>query len=126
MCTCGHVYVYVWVCVCVSRYTAVADAWMKQVTEDFGSDHVWQMDGFFANGSSWGAEHDQPSPSSPPPVPCEWSAAINNTYLAGYVHGKALGYPTLPEAKAACLLPASSYLVAYQCARWPLRSRAFG
>ena len=37
-------------------YTAVADRWMAQIIKDFGSDHVWQMDGFFANGSSWGLE----------------------------------------------------------------------
>ncbi len=27
-------------------YTEVADAWMKQVIADFGSDHAWQMDAF--------------------------------------------------------------------------------
>ena len=78
-------------------YTSVADAWMKQVTADFGSDHVWQMDGFFANGSSWGAAPEAP------PVPCVWSAAISNTYLNGYVHGAVLEFSTLDEAKAACL-----------------------
>ena len=36
-------------------YTAVAEKWMEQIVQDFGSDHVWQMDSFFANGSSWGA-----------------------------------------------------------------------
>ena len=29
-----------------SLYTKVADAWMKQVIADFGSDHAWQMDAF--------------------------------------------------------------------------------
>ena len=27
-------------------YTEVADAWMKQIIADFGSDHAWQMDAF--------------------------------------------------------------------------------
>ena len=36
-------------------FTKVADAWMKQVIADFGTDHAWQMDGFFGNGTGWGA-----------------------------------------------------------------------
>jgi hypothetical protein len=35
--------------------------------------------------------------------PCTWSAPINNTYLAGYVHGKSVSLLSLSEAKAACL-----------------------
>ena len=27
-------------------YTKVADAWMKEVIADFGTDHAWQMDAF--------------------------------------------------------------------------------
>ena len=71
-------------------YTAVADKWMEQIVADFGSDHVWQMDAFFSNGSGWGAElpvAPEP-PAAPAAVPCAWSAAIKNTYLAGYVNGK--------------------------------------
>ena len=30
-------------------FTRVADAWMAQIIADFGSDHAWQMDAFFAN-----------------------------------------------------------------------------
>ena len=46
------------------------------------------MDAFFANGSGWGAELPvAPEPPPATPAPCVWSAAINNTYLAGYVHG---------------------------------------
>ena len=85
-------------------YTAVADKWMEQIVADFGSDHVWQMDAFFSNGSGWGAElpvapePPEPLPVAPATVPCAWSAAINNTYLAGYVHGK------LPAARTRLLL----------------------
>ena len=55
------------------------------------------MDSFFANGSSWGA------PEDPLLVPCVWSAALNNTYLGGYVHGAPMSFTTLAGAKAACL-----------------------
>ena len=37
-------------------FTKVADAWMKQIIADFGSDHAWQMDGFFGNGTGWGMD----------------------------------------------------------------------
>ena len=82
---------------------------MKQVTLDFGSDHVWQMDGFFAGGSGWGADAPSGDALAPVPaqVPCKWSAAINNTYLVGYIHSGPLSFPTLVEAKAACLEPAN-------------------
>lgn len=28
-------------------YTRVADAWMKQIIADFGTDHAWQADAFW-------------------------------------------------------------------------------
>ena len=88
-------------------YTAVADQWMSQILRDFGSDHVWQMDAFFANGSSWGAANSGASAHGQTRPPCVWSAALVNTYLAGYVHGKAESFATLAAAKAACLDPAN-------------------
>jgi hypothetical protein len=123
-------------------YTSIADAWVKNVIADFGSDHVWQMDSFFADGSSWGAipqgftaeiqvaepvkykisdagrngivESTASLGLAPGLPPCVWSAAINNTYLAGYVapsgtcevppcRATLVSLPTLAEAKAACL-----------------------
>ena len=45
-------------------FTRVADAWIKQVIEDFGSDHAWQMDGFFGNGTGWGGAEQPPQESS--------------------------------------------------------------
>jgi hypothetical protein len=99
-------------------YTSIADAWVNSVIADFGSDHVWQMDSFFANGSSWGTTSDEghnsvidSSASSELDAvlpPCVWTAAINNTYLAGYVTpscggvGTSVSFPTLWEAKTAC------------------------
>ena len=40
-------------------YTRGADAWMAQIIADFGSDHAWQADAFFGNGTSWGAEEEE-------------------------------------------------------------------
>eukprot|EP00035_Acanthoeca_spectabilis_P021929 m.440986 g.440986 ORF g.440986 m.440986 type:complete len:917 (-) comp18600_c0_seq1:173-2923(-) len=85
-------------------YTAVADRWMEQIVADFGSDHVWQMDAFFANGSGWGVA--PPTESAARPA-CVWSDPIPNTYLEGYVHGQPVSFPTLSAAQAACLLPAN-------------------
>ena len=97
-------------------YTAVADKWMAQVTEDFGSDHVWQMDGFFADGSGWGAavasdasdENDtsvvvdaSEENDTASVVPCAWSTEKKNSYLVGYVHGHSESFATLAKAKAA-------------------------
>jgi hypothetical protein len=38
-------------------FTKVADAWAAQIVADFGPvTHAWQMDAYFGNGTSWGAE----------------------------------------------------------------------
>ena len=88
-------------------YTAVADRWMEQIVADFGSDHVWQMDAFFANGSGWGAEELPVAlPATVPP--CVWSAGINNTYLAGYVHGKFSRQNSTPAVDAAAAAATSA------------------
>ena len=60
---------------------------MKQIIADFGTDHVWQMDGFFAGGTGWGEEEAQDEEETPAEgaaaVNCTWSYARNDTYLAG-------------------------------------------
>lgn len=67
-------------------YTEIADAWMKQIISDFGSDHVWQVDAFFGNGTGWGsAPHEHQEPPEPHEA-CEWSSAMENTYLKGCAH----------------------------------------
>ena len=43
---------------------------MKQLLADFGSSHVWQMDDFFANGTSWGAT---------PPAASRWESCGANS-----------------------------------------------
>lgn len=81
------------------NFGRVADAWMKNLCSDFGcTDHFYQMDGFFHNGTSWGGT------AALLPAACSWSAAINDTYLAGCPHGKSPcdSRATLDAAFAAC------------------------
>ena len=92
-------------------YTKVADAWIAQIISDFGSDHVWQMDAFFANGSTWGRnigneKHHFSSSQNvemSENVSCVWSDPIKNTYLKGDLPVGHVAFPTLTEAKTACL-----------------------
>ena len=71
-------------------FTRVADAWMAEIIRDFGSDHVWQMDGFFAGGTGWGVEEEEEEDEA-----CEWSPPSNGTYLAGCARG-----PDSPSSSA--------------------------
>jgi hypothetical protein len=64
-------------------FTRVADAWMAQIIADFGTDHVWQMDGFFSGGTGWGMVEGPEKEA----VACEWSTPSNGTYLAGCAQG---------------------------------------
>ena len=85
-------------------FTKVADAWMKQILTDFGTDHVWQMDGYFGSGTGWGQDppvdhrwgrnpplHDKSTQNGN--VTCEWSAANKNSYLKGCAKRHALDHP---------------------------------
>lgn len=94
-------------------FTEVADAWMKQIMTDFGTDHVWQMDGFFAGGTGWGVEELVEAVGVV--INCTWSAARNSTYLKGCAEGAAHtprqapgvsckpNFDSLSEAQAACV-----------------------
>ena len=110
-------------------YTKVADAWMKQMIEDFGSDHVWQADAYLGNGTGWGGTPDDPSEEEEQAeleleleldfevatTPCTWSAKIPNTYLAECAtrttpglaaeaaSSKCPSFVTVAEAQAACV-----------------------
>lgn len=56
---------------------------MKQVIADFGSDHAWQMDGFFGNGTGWGGAEPsgQDSGAEERPVHAHvWGHGSNVTY----------------------------------------------
>ena len=106
-------------------YTRVADAWMKQIISDFGTDHVWQMDGFFAGGTGWGEDEGEEAA-----VDCTWSPAHNGTYLKGCAGPTLLGSPcqpgfaTLDEAKTSCVSSkwADCTGVTYQAGIYQLRS----
>eukprot|EP00041_Stephanoeca_diplocostata_P017586 m.357678 g.357678 ORF g.357678 m.357678 type:complete len:490 (-) comp20756_c0_seq2:1213-2682(-) len=106
----------------------IADRWMHTLLNDFGTaGHVYQMDGFFANGTSWGAslpsDYDAEtfqnvSPVTPPSPrrhsysgtrehsetpACVWSAPVDNAYLAGYCCNKnTTVWQNLSVAKRAC------------------------
>ena len=107
-------------------FTAVADAWAKEVVSDWDSDHVWQMDAFFGNGSGWGDDGGAPeevtaasaaaaAAAAPAAPSCTWSAVHANTYLEGCAtpaggasqqvgQCQCVCFDTLADAQAACEL----------------------
>ena len=107
-------------------YGEIADAWMKQMIADFGTDHWWQLDGYFDGGTApWAslsataaaarpptsrvASH---APRHPPTIttlpltaplpPCTWSPITPDTYLADCPSSGCKDFPTLAAAQAAC------------------------
>lgn len=77
-------------------FTRVGDAWMKQIIADFGTDHVWQMDGFFSSGTGWGDEQEHQGEEAAAAMVaaaanCTWSTAHNDTYLKGCAAQLTLG-----------------------------------
>jgi hypothetical protein len=84
-------------------YTRVADAWLKQLIADFGTDHVWQMDAYFANGTSWG-ETPPLDAGVESVVACEWAGPFPNTYIEGCANGSSPcpSFASLAAAQAAC------------------------
>ena len=36
------------------HYGMIADMWMKEMVADFGTDHWWQLDGYFNGGIGQG------------------------------------------------------------------------
>lgn len=100
------------------NFGRVADAWMLHLCTDFGcDDHYYQMDGFFHNGTSWGGDR------LPPPA-CAWSAAINDTYLAGCTHGQApcKSHSSLDAAFDACAADAGCGGVTLEDGAFQLRA----
>jgi hypothetical protein len=97
---------------------------MRQIISDFGTDHVWQMDGFFGNGTGWSdvkprdcEENEKLAEgyalerkAGAKLVPCTWSEGENNTYLKGCANANANPndkdcrplFATLDKAQAAC------------------------
>ena len=99
------------------QFGAIADLWMETLVADFGTDHWYQLDGYFNGGTApW---YIMPSPSpvhtksiqSKAPVSthsrsnlvnCSWSEPMANTYLAGCSQG-CKSFATVLEAKAECV-----------------------
>lgn len=100
----------------------IADAWMQTLIADFGTDHWYQLDGYFNGGTApWrgakrrlqgtggrAVEYALPSrPSRPVRAgnpPCTWSGVVPG-YLAG-CDRDCESFATLAEAQAACIADA--------------------
>jgi alpha-N-acetylglucosaminidase len=60
----GHDYDTAWIDGRDPLFTRVADAWMSAIIAQFGSDHAWQVDAYFANGTGWGSETQEEEAAS--------------------------------------------------------------
>jgi len=89
----------------------IADLWMQTLIADFGTDHWYQMDGYFNGGTApWFTGPSSPSqllgPSHSSPVssdnpPCVWSTAVTDSYLPG-CDRDCEAFDTVDEAQQAC------------------------
>eukprot|EP00759_Apiculatamorpha_spiralis_P034366 PhF_6_TR35416/c0_g1_i2/m.51550/K01205/NAGLU; alpha-N-acetylglucosaminidase len=90
-------------------FSRIADVWMETLIQDFGTDHWYQLDGYFNGGTApWfylnnGKNQKQtkgmvPKKTNPP---CKWSGAVPGTYLAGCSEG-CKTFATIAEAMQAC------------------------
>lgn len=87
-------------------YAKIADEWMRTLLADFGTDHWYQLDGYFNGGTApWlngkeaklAMDESLSYPAAPPTAPCEFSNAIPDTFLAGCPDAGCKAYPTLAE-----------------------------
>jgi len=79
-------------------YGKIADVWMETLIEDFGTDHWYQLDGYFNGGTApWDASR---SVTGGAPT-CEYSAETDG-YIAGCAADGCKHYDDLPDAQAAC------------------------
>jgi hypothetical protein len=91
----------------------IADLWMQTIIADFGTDHWYQMDGYFNGGTApWFAGPSSPSklvgPSHRSPVyvenpACNWSPAIAESFLPG-CDRDCESFDSVDEAQQACAL----------------------
>lgn len=95
----------------------IADVWMQTMIADFGTDHWYQLDGYFDGSTApWlanpSAKKRMPSaPAQPVAVregnpPCTWSAVQPNKYLNGCCQ-ECTPFPTLAAAQDACVKDSS-------------------
>lgn len=87
-------------------YASIADAWMRQLIGDFGTDHWYQLDGYFDGGTApWLARQRALHANAwvgAAPLHCEWSAPLRNAYLAGCPVNPCTSFSNLADARAAC------------------------
>eukprot|EP00041_Stephanoeca_diplocostata_P021284 m.492801 g.492801 ORF g.492801 m.492801 type:complete len:897 (+) comp21786_c0_seq2:46-2736(+) len=101
-------------------FQTLADAYMKLLIAEFGTDHFYQADGFFNNKRGpW--LHDDTAIIL---APCTFSAAVNNTYIANCANGKGTceGHATLAAAEAACVRDTACGGITFQYGQYQLRA----
>eukprot|EP00750_Incisomonas_marina_P029224 INCI7077.3.p1 GENE.INCI7077.3~~INCI7077.3.p1 ORF type:complete len:931 (+),score=162.20 INCI7077.3:195-2987(+) len=86
-------------------YGKIADLWMQTLIADFGTDHWYQLDGYFNGGTApWDATDpgvswkDEISATAPA---CEYGAKTDG-YIAGCAADHCKHYTSLLEAQTAC------------------------
>jgi hypothetical protein len=96
----------------------IADVWMETLIEDFGTDHWYQLDGYFNGGTApWmmkvpdeeEKETEKDEGTTTAGAACEWSAEMSDSYLADCPTstGGCKSFSTLEEAEHACVSTAS-------------------
>ena len=110
-------------------FARVADLWMATLCADFNcTDHWYQLDGFFHNGTSWGRTSWDTAPeiAAVAAPACAWSAPHADAYLAGCAGGAApcTAAPSLAAAQAACAADAACGGVTLESGLFQLRAGA--
>jgi hypothetical protein len=130
-------------------FAEIADKWMQTLLGDFGTDHWYQLDGYFDGGTapwlSGGVARSDPAarppasriashaPRSPPavtraPLPadgapaCAWSTPQADAYLKGCDDLQCKAFAALADAKAACLADVTCGGVTSSNSSWELRA----
>ena len=122
-----------WMSATDPAYERVAAAWMRTLLADFGTDHFYALDGFFHNGTGWGAapephQEPEPHPQSHPPAALPPQCAYGPP-TPGYLKGCAGGgggpcaaAPSLAAAQAACAADAGCSGVTLERGAYQLRA----
>ncbi len=87
-------------------FATIADEWMRTLIADFGTDHWYQLDGYFDGGTApwyFGSNHRENRSGRRKVLtpPCKWSGPLPNTFLAGCDQG-CRSFATVDAAQAAC------------------------
>merc|ERR1719253_619459 len=108
-------------------YAKIADEWMKTMIEDFGTDHWWQLDGYFNGGTApWleGAQDSSVAEASPVDAAqqqCTFSDELKGKYIGG-CSLNCKHFDTLADAKAACVAEGTCGGVTFSSNKYELRS----